>query len=316
MAIIDLFSKRKAKERGDISDVYTYDVIPQSLRVQIIHIWNETLGNSHEYWKPNKEVIEMYKFINKALCREYGKFALTKKYNRMDINYYEDLTAFLLEEQNSERVIDVIELTFRAIDKLTRDYDYRPHEGNPNERADNAIEELNFRFREHSVGYQYENGQIMRVDSEYLHSQTVKPVLVLLSSDEYKGANDEFLSAHEHYRKGEYKECLNYCLKSFESMMKSICEKLEWKYDKNDTSKTLLEICFKNNLIPSFWQNHFTALRSTLESGIPTGRNKLSGHGQGSDVIEIPSYIASFLLHSTAASLIFLGEASKKIKNV
>lgn len=315
MPIIDLFSKRKAKERGEISDIYSYDEIPQPLRIQIIHIWNETLGNIDEYRKTSSQIKDTYKFIDKALCREYGMFSLTSKYQDRDINYYEDLRSFLLEEKDSEKVIDAIELSFRVIDKWTRRYDYRSIR-NPNELVDNAIEELNFRFREHSIGYQYENGNIIRVDSEYLHSQTVKPVLLLLYAEEFKGVNDEFLNAHEHYRKGEHKECLNYCLKAFESMMKSICEKQQWNYNQNDTSKTLLDICFKNNLIPSFWQTHFTSLRSMLESGIPTGRNKLSGHGQGTEIIDVPAYVVSFILHSTAASLIFLVEASKKIKNV
>jgi hypothetical protein len=37
----------------------------------------------------------------------------------------------------------------------------------------------------------------------------------------------------------------------------------------------MLDICFKNELIPSFLQSHYSALQSTLESGVPTVRNKL-----------------------------------------
>ena len=46
----------------------------------------------------------------------------------------------------------------------------------------------------------------------------------------YAGANDEFLRAHEHYRHKRHKECLNECLKAFESMMKAICKKRRWPY--------------------------------------------------------------------------------------
>ena len=69
--------------------------------------------------------------------------------------------------------------------------------------------ELNYRFREHRVGYQYESGQIIKVDSQFVHSEVVKPALSFLSDPIYKGANEEFLKAHEHYRKRRYKECLN-----------------------------------------------------------------------------------------------------------
>lgn len=56
MAIHDLFSKRQKKLRGDVSDVYTYDDIPRSLKVQITHIWQDVLGgdnhlNAPRYYK-------------------------------------------------------------------------------------------------------------------------------------------------------------------------------------------------------------------------------------------------------------------------
>ena len=44
LAIFSLFSKRQKQLRGEIPDVYTYDVIPQPLRVQIVHIWFDALG--------------------------------------------------------------------------------------------------------------------------------------------------------------------------------------------------------------------------------------------------------------------------------
>jgi hypothetical protein len=44
LAIYDLYSKRQKKLRGEVPDVYTYDEIPEPLRVQILHIWQDTLG--------------------------------------------------------------------------------------------------------------------------------------------------------------------------------------------------------------------------------------------------------------------------------
>ena len=35
----------------------------------------------------------------------------------------------------------------------------------PNISEDDAIKELNYRFKEHGVGYQYESGKIIRIDS-------------------------------------------------------------------------------------------------------------------------------------------------------
>ena len=44
MAIIDLFSKRQKKLRGEVPDIFSYDDIPQTLRVQIVHIIKDVIG--------------------------------------------------------------------------------------------------------------------------------------------------------------------------------------------------------------------------------------------------------------------------------
>ena len=39
-----------------------------------------------------------------------------------------------------------------------------------------------------------------------------------------------------------------------------------------------------------------------LESSIPTGRNKLSGHGQGTTPVSVPDYLVAYMLHMTAST--------------
>lgn len=312
--IFDLFSKRQKKLRGDVPDVYMYDKIPDALRVQIIHIWQDTLGNNNDYFGYYQENVQSaYKLIVDTLCREYGLFNLpshNKHNNRM---YLTELANFLLQEEDIEKIIDVIELSFKVISVYTKDYNYL-HRNNPFELIENAINELNYRFKEHGVGFQFVENEIIRIDSELLHSEAVKPALKILNQKNYKGAQEEFLSAYEHYRHGKNKESLNDCLKAFESTMKAICDKHKWHYKSGDTAKNLIQICFDNNLIPSFWQGQFTSLRSMLESSIPTGRNKLSGHGQGTKPTIIPNYLVAYMLHMTASTLVFLTTAEKDIK--
>ena len=98
------------------------------------------------------------------------------------------------------------------------------------------------------------------------------------------------------------------CAKSLESLMKAICLKRKWPHDPNSTAKQLITICFERNLIPSFWQGHFSALRSMLESSVPTGRNKLAAHGQGATPTEVPDYLVAYMLHMTASTIVFLAE--------
>lgn len=318
MPIFDIFSKRQKKLRGEVPDVYVYDDVPKPLRVQIVHIWWDSLGNQdqyrEEYGDRGDKVRHIYSFLVETLCREYGVFRLSKSETYSgDRDFFIELASFFLEEEDAEKALDAVELSFQVIDNRTRDYSYLNLVDAP-ERADGAIEELNNRFKEHGVGYQFTNGQIIRIDSEFTHDEIVKPALKLLDQQHYAGAQQEFLKAHEHYRKGDAKEALNECLKAFESVMKAICDKRGWSYDSNATSKSLIQVCFDKGLIPSFWQSSYSSLRNLLESSVPTGRNKLSGHGQGTTPEPVSSHLVAYMLHMTASAIVFLSEADMKGK--
>jgi hypothetical protein len=72
--------------------------------------------------------------------------------------------------------------------------------------------------------------------------EAVKPALELLSDERFAGANAEFLEAHEHYRHGRHAECMNECLKAFESTLKIICKKQKWPFKDTDTAKALIDV--------------------------------------------------------------------------
>ena len=312
MKIYELFSKRQKKLRGEVPDVYQDETIPQELRVQIVHIWRAVLRDRY-----TGDARQVYEVLHQELSYEYGKFTLDQDsdssyHSVRDDSYVTTVINFFLRTDDMERAIDVIELSFRFIDQDVRDN--RNHSFFPQISPDEAINELNYRFREHGVGYQYESGQIIKMDSQFTHSEVIKPALIMLSDPMYKGANEEFLKAHEHYRKGRYKECLNECLKAFESCLKIICQKRRWNYGEKDTANRLIEIVFQHDLIDSHMKSHFTALGSTLKSGIPTVRNRLSGHGQGPEEITVPEYIAAYILHLTASNILLLAKADEELK--
>lgn len=310
MAVFDLYSKRQKMLRGEIHDVYTYDNFNGAFKTQVVHIWQDALGDKREC--ENFHVHETYCFIVETLCREYGVFKLPRTANNGYRDYIDELVNFFLAEQDFERVLDVVELTFRLIDKNTRLPNYLDRQ-NSNNLADEAIQELNIRFKEHGYGYQFHDGEIIRIDSELIHSEVVKPALRLLNQKKYAGAQDEFLKAYEHYRHGKSKEALNECLKAFESVMKSICSERGWVCEGGENAKNLIKTCFDKELIPTFWQDSFNSLRNLLACSVPTGRNKLSGHGQGSVPVDVPAHLVSYMLHMTASAIVFLCEADAQL---
>jgi hypothetical protein len=308
MTTVNLFSKRQKAHRKEVLDVYEYTQIPRPLRVQMTHILRDLFG--HREFHDHNGCIEAFQAINDLLCREYGVFSLSQK---ALISVDEQVIDFLLSVPDHEKVLDVVEISFRLLAfMLSTSAVWQRRVGQ--KKFDAAVEELNARFREHGVGYQYESGEIIRVDSQLIHAEVVKPALALLAASEYAGANAEFLKAFEHYRKGDTKECLNECLKAFESTMKAICTKRKWAFKPTDAAKDLIEVCLKNDLIPPFMQSHIGAVRATLETGIPAPRNRLSAHGQGAKVVDIPPHYASYMLHLTATTIQFLVESEKALK--
>jgi hypothetical protein len=309
MPIFDLFSKRQKRLRGEIPDVYQYENMPEPLRVQIVHIITDALGITKDrVGHPNRPK-RAYEFIHSTICREYGVFTLGQ--GNYDERVEENVLQFILNESDIEKVLDVVELTFKYIEiyikENLREYTFDTTiKIEPND----AIKELNDRFKEHGFGYQYAGRQIIKIDSSYMHSEVVKPTLKLLWNNKFKGANDEYLKAHEHYRHGRNKECLVYCLKAFESIMKVICKEKGWNYSNTDTARRLIDICLQNNLVPSYIQNQFTSLKSILESGIPTIRNRQGGHGQGSSSQIADDEITRYALNLTGANIIYLIEQS------
>ncbi len=310
MGIADIFSKRQAHARGKVPDVYVYDDIPKALRVQVVHIWSQVLGDQDES-AICPGPLRAYRDIVSTLRQEYGVYRLATPPNEFGARkWFVEMVMFLEAEQDAERILDIIELSFRVIDLATRDFSYLNRQ-NASDIADDAIETLNGRLREHGIGYRYENGRIIRIDSELLHSETVRPALALLQEPIYKGAQDEFLNAHAHYRAGRAKEALVDCLKAFESVMKVICDRRGWPIPSRATANNLVATLFDHHLIPSYLEAHYNALRATLESGVPTVRNNNSGHGQGGTPITVPDHLVAYTLYMTASAIVFLVGSEK-----
>jgi hypothetical protein len=305
MALLNLFSKRQRRLRGEVPDVYQYTDIPKPLRVQIAHILQDALGD--DSFARDSQSERAYLHLHNMLAREFGVFRLGQ-HSDAKANVLE----LILNEPDVERVLDCVELGFQFVETYGNDRSYTAFT-TPRQTPTEAIEELNSRFKEHGVGFQFASSNIIRIDSEYLHTEAIKPTLGVLHDKAFAGAEKEFLSAHEHYRNGRNEEAISDCLKALESTMKTICTKRKWVHNETDTAKTLLDVCYREGLIPPYLQSEFSALRSVLESGVPTVRNKQGGHGSGPVPRSVPGHLASYVLQLTAASILFLANAEQTL---
>jgi hypothetical protein len=293
---------------GEVSDVFVYNELPRALRTQICHILARCLGfDPQGDFAPRNPA---YRTLRQQIAEELGVFSIGNLYEANQAAVFN----FFTKNATDEEAIDIIEIAFRCVIHFQQNT-YNLSAFQVEEGISDSIAALNRRFLEHGVGYAFVadgTNLLIRRDNEHLHKAAVLPALQLLHNEAFEGANDEYRSAHNHYRKGNHKECLNDCLKAFESTLKTICKRKKWKFDeKKDTASQLIDICVSNDLIPSFMSSHFGVIKSLLSSGGPTVRNKMGGHGQGETQVDVPAYFAEFLLNETAATIVFLVKAFK-----
>ena len=299
MGIIDIFSKRQRRMRGEFPDVYQYDDLPIRFRRQVVFILKDVFSLSNDPYHTHPLRFEWFKDIHDVLARELGVFQLTER----EDNPWEGVISFFLNTTNVDDALSVIEISFISVRSAQQENQPLPFKMT----ATNAVKELNTRFMEHGIGYQFESSKIVRVDSRFLHQEVVKPALQLLQATHYAGANEEFRKAHEHYRHQRYGEAVSECLKALESTLKVLCKKRKWPFSADTaTAKKLLEIVFEKGLVPGYLENKFTGLRAVLESGVPTIRNRESGHGTGEEPRHIPQHLAAYVLHLTASAIVFI----------
>jgi hypothetical protein len=134
MPIFDLYSKRKkAIERSGQPDVYQYESIPENVTNQIIMVLCDAIKNHEGIWS----------VIINTLAREYGdpSILIYFKQNTSMLDNKRSCLEFLKTQLHTDRKLDLIELSFRFIDRNK----IGPH-------PEGAVSELNYRLREGGVG--------------------------------------------------------------------------------------------------------------------------------------------------------------------
>ena len=310
MPIYETFSKRQKRLNGEMPDVYIYDDLPKEFRVQIVHIMRDCIGYQKEATAIFNNYIEkFYRKIDAKLSREFGIMQIGQAGDHRT----NAITTFIQAEKNYFWVLDLIEtILICGHEDVSKNNDYMANV-KPKTTIDESIKELNARFKEHGLGYEFTDDMIIRIDNQHVHIEAIQPALELLHDSMYQGANHEFREAFDHYRKSEYKPAMVSAVKAFESTMKSICDKRSWAYDSHkDTASDLVRIILNNGLVPNYQANHFNSLNALLQS-IATPRNKEAAHGDGTQVKKVPEYMVRFTLNMVASGIVMVVEAEKAL---
>jgi hypothetical protein len=206
-------------------------------------------------------------------------------------------------------ILSLIEICANIMsDAIINDNAWSNH-GGATVRPSEGLAELNQRFLRAGVGYQFENGQIIRVDNQYVHEEIVKEALRLLREPDFGEANTEFMKAHRHLREGSLRDCSTAALRAMENVLKVICDARGWTYQKRDTVKRLVAIVCGEGLFPDYLGGYLDNLIGAMKAGVPKIRDRQGGHGAAPGDDPVPDHIAAFALHLTAANIVMLVKA-------
>ncbi len=300
IVVYRLYSERNKNEKGEL-DVYKYEGFSEAFRNQCFYILEDVFDPYHM----DKNI---WGQVHDNFAREKGLKSLYSIHSDSKSN-----CEVYIAKANDKDFLDFIDFSFCVIDKYCRNingyvYNYLA-------KVNDAIVELNDRFRQHNYGYEFINGEVIRIDTRVLHENVIKPTLKLLYEEEFEGADEEFLKAFEYRRKGDNKNAILEALKAFESTMKTICDKKGYAYDKTkDTAQKLISILEKSGFYPSYLNSHLTNIRTTLETGLPVLRNKNSGHGQGITVVNISDEFTEYALNLAATNILLLTKIYRENK--
>lgn len=299
-----LYSKRIKNASGE-PEVYVYDAFSQTFRNQFFYVIEELFD-----YLENNGLSDVWSYIHDSFAREIGVKSLgSPHYSKKT-----QIEQFVAKSGDTD-FLDFLDYAFSRIAQ-TRDISLAYVSADDvNKQITSAFVEMNFRFKQNNLGYAFVKDVLIRKDNEHLHRNTIKPALRLLYENGFEGAEQEFLDAFEHHRKGENKDAILDALKAFESTMKAICDGMGYAYDPaRSTAKDLIGILESNAFYPAYMNNHITSLRTSLESGLPTMRNKNAGHGQGAAVVNVSDEFAEYALNLAATNIVLLTKiyAAKK----
>lgn len=288
--------------------MYQYDEVPDKVRVQIVSIVRDLLESKME----SKDLSVTKRW--KDMCKIVAKVSAVKELQRYGL--YGDLYKLALEQYiyndaNIFGILDLCDLLFMYVYDLLPQLK-PPYEFSYPKKINQAIEELNTYFKEAGFGYEYNNNQIIRIDSQHIHKEVIKPVLQLLGDEGFKKVDEEYRLAHEHYRNKHIKDCIVACNRAFESMLKTICDLERWEYASGARASDLITLVRKKDFFLDGMANNFNSFVAMLKNGVPALRNDHGGHGEGSDATEQLLYMAQYMLNLTASNLLFLHEAWNK----
>lgn len=290
-----LFSERRREVEGkEDMDYYVFDEVPVEARNKFCYVIQDTLAvfARRDGWdQTGWDLCETHDLVQGVILRKYGFDELPG----------DNLFGYI-QQCPVDQLLDFLELFLVVVLDSMDDCD-------ESAAVVDAQDRINDIFKEHKLGYEMVNCQVIRVDSLYLHREVVKEAITLLHAEGFDGPLGEFQKAIELYDKGDrfFAEAITNANKAFESTMKAICEKHGIPYDPDrDAAKVLISRMYEHDFLMPYLQQFSDHFRLMMESGLPTVRSREGAHGAGLDPKQVGRSITRFALHLAGTFIVFL----------
>ena len=305
MPVLNGYATRKREaEQSGVADVYVYDALPAFLRRQLALIFTSCFGPGLQNYGGNNESV--WDFLANTMYREVESFEI--KASR--ISNHDKCLSYLTNSTDVPGVLEFVELCCRLMEmRYAKMPEHQRALYGVTQDATDGLEEINVRFRQNLVGYQYISDEIVRVDSEFMHSEVVKTALSLLQGPIFEDANNEFRKAHSYYLAGDIRDCNTAALRSMESALKAICHARDWPFDAGASVERLIVTVRQHNLFPDYLSGSFDQLIGAMKGGLPKVRDKQGGHAGAPQDAPVPEYIGGYALHLAASNIVLLTKA-------
>lgn len=171
------------------------------------------------------------------------------------------------------------------------------------QEAERAAKDLNALLAIHGSPWRFVAGEAVLMDSGYLHDELIAKTADLLGRAKGAGPLQEFQAAVSALQAGEHKRAIVEAHKSVESVMKFVLATNEhWTFGR------LLSEVVKAGLLPEYYED-FLRHFELLALGAVKARNRPgTGHGQGSEAVDVPRSLAQFAIHLAGCIDVFLLE--------
>jgi len=183
-----------------------------------------------------------------------------------------------------EQVFDVLELFYVGMRDCRHEF----------QRA------LNEALQEEAVHWILCDGFFLKLDSLWIEEHVMSQAHELLGKGKYDGALDELREARSYLAAEDYKTAVHAAAKSMESLLKAILGR------EDGNASVLIRALRDTEFYDELPEPFAKAFGNSVLMALPFTRNKLGGHGQGSEVVSVPRSFAELAVNLAGTFAVFL----------